>query len=57
MKDNQNPVNLASNVIIKILTNFRVDIGAEKALSPNNWWKPWNRFKLAIGGTEEDSGN
>ena len=56
MKDNQNPVNLASSVTITILTNFRGDIGAEKAISPNDWWKTWNRFRMAIGGTEEGSG-
>jgi hypothetical protein len=27
MKDNQNLVNLAGNVTITLLTNFRVDIG------------------------------
>jgi hypothetical protein len=57
MKDNQNPANLASSVAITILTNFRGVIGVGKAVSPNNWWKPWNRFKMAIGGTGEGNGN
>ncbi len=35
MKDKQNPVNLAGNLTITILTNFRADVGVEKAIPHN----------------------